>query len=336
MPPPLSIAIACKNNGKTLPAVLAAVRPLVEATGGEVVAVDSGSTDDTLDLLHAAGARVVRSEWLGHVRTKQKALDEARGPWVLCLDSDEPPTAALQTSILEALGRDDPGVAGYRVNRKIWYRGRPLQHAWQPEWRLRLVRKDRCFWTGEDPHDRLEARGGGNVLDLAGDLRHDSFETFADHLAKQVALSRIAARKVAAGGAVVRHEQRVADEGRRSSLAAQDDRLARRRVARRVPELQIERTDGEMIAFANLRQRSVFAEVIPGFAHGADHVGGNRRPTLFRKRDDFMIGVVERRADEVVHRGVHDDEILFARALHILDARDEDAGVAGNEPARLH
>lgn len=210
--PALSIAIVCKNNAATLPAVLAAVRPLVEATLGEIVAVDSGSTDGTIEMIEAAGGRVVRSEWLGHVRTKQKALDEARGPWVLCLDSDEPPTPELVASIQREL-ENPRAYAGYRVNRKIWYRGRPLQHAWQPEWRLRLVHKERAFWTGEDPHDRLEAiprpplpRDGNRyslqpwVLDLVGDLRHDSFETFADHLAKQVALSRIAARSALAAG----------------------------------------------------------------------------------------------------------------------------------------
>lgn len=200
----LSIAIACKNNATTLPAVLAAVRPLLDATdgvGGELVAVDSGSTDGTIELIEAAGGRVVRSEWLGHVKTKQKALDEAHGPWVLCLDSDEPPTPELVASILKALEHADDH-AGFRMNRKVWYRGRPLEHAWQPEPRLRLVRKGRCFWTGEDPHDRLEPIPGerGAIGDLAGDLRHDSFETFADHLAKQVALSRIAARSAHAAG----------------------------------------------------------------------------------------------------------------------------------------
>jgi glycosyltransferase involved in cell wall biosynthesis len=196
--PPLSIATVCRNNVKTMGAVLEAVKPLVEATRGEIVAVDSGSTDGTIELLEAAGARVVRSEWLGHVKTKQKALDEAAGPWVLCLDSDEPPTPGLIASILKEL--EAPRAGAYRMIRKVWYRGEPLRYAWQPEWRLRLVKKGSAAWAGEDPHDRLEAEAGVVVMDLAGDLRHDSFETFADHLAKQVALSRIAARSAYAAG----------------------------------------------------------------------------------------------------------------------------------------
>lgn len=220
----LSIAIVCKNNERTLPAVLAAVRPLVDGSRGvtgEIVAVDSGSTDGTLTLLAEAGARVVHSEWLGHVKTKQLALDAASkglevwgGGWVFCLDSDEPPTPTLQDAVIGAVLRDDAGMWGYRMIRKVWYRGRPLEHAWQPEWRLRLVRAGRCRWTGEDPHDRMETipggaalqsgvggnHGGPHIGDVGGDLRHDSFESFADHLAKQVALSRIAARSAYAGG----------------------------------------------------------------------------------------------------------------------------------------
>ena len=45
-------------------------------------------------------------------------------------------------------GEDAPGVAGYRVNRKTFYKGRPLNYAWQPEWRLRLVRRGAAAWAG--------------------------------------------------------------------------------------------------------------------------------------------------------------------------------------------
>jgi hypothetical protein len=89
------------------------------------------------------------------------------------------------------------------VNRKIYYRGRYLEHAWQPEWRLRLVRKDCCAWTGADPHDRIDLKPdarAARVVDLPGTLRHDSFETFAEHLAKQVVHSRTSAASLHALG----------------------------------------------------------------------------------------------------------------------------------------
>lgn len=189
---PLSVSICCRNNGATIERTLASVAPLA----GEIVAVDSGSTDATLEILARFSASVTRTEWRGFVATKQYALELCTQPWVLCLDSDESLEPALAESLKSLIERNDPGIAAARVNRKIWYRGKPLNHAWQPERRLRLVRKGGARWGGFDPHDKLEVAPGapGRTVDLAGDLRHDSFATFVEHLAKQVNHSKTAAR----------------------------------------------------------------------------------------------------------------------------------------------
>jgi glycosyltransferase involved in cell wall biosynthesis len=190
-PAPLSVAIICKNNERSLPRTLGSV-------GGwpaEIVAIDSGSTDGTIPLLEAAGARVVHQDWLGHVRQKQVALDACAQPWILSLDSDESVEPGLRDAILDAVARDDPTVAGYEVNRKVHYAGRFLDHAWQPEWRLRLVRAGRTRWAGYDPHDRLEPVDPAHRVDrLPGVLRHDSIESIAAFLAKQAQHADIAAR----------------------------------------------------------------------------------------------------------------------------------------------
>lgn len=199
---PLSIATVCRNNRDTMSRVLASV----EGLAGEIVAVDSGSTDGTLELLASAGARVIETEWRGHIATKQMALEACGRPWVLHLDSDEPIEADLAASIRRFVEADGDGAAGARVNRKIWYRGRFLEHAWQPEWRLRLVRREdiaagRAKWGGMDPHDQLMlAPSARRVADLAGTLRHESFTSFAEHLGKQIALSRIAAESMRRAG----------------------------------------------------------------------------------------------------------------------------------------
>lgn len=204
MPPTLSIAIVCRNNEQTLARTLDSVRDLVRdfgGNGGGVVAVDSGSTDGTVALLESHGARVVRSEWLGHVRTKQLALEACSGDWVLSLDSDESPEPDLLASIRTALTRNDPAVAAYELNRKVYYRGVPLNHAWQPEWRLRLVRRGTCAWRGHDPHDVLAPIDpGARVQRLAGTLRHDSITTFAEFFAKQASHSRTMAASLHAAG----------------------------------------------------------------------------------------------------------------------------------------
>lgn len=196
--PPVSISIVCKNSKGTLGRVLEAVRPIVAGEGpeaGEIIAVDSGSKDGTIELLEKHGARVIASSWLGYIKTKQLALDSCTKPWILCLDSDEPPEPDLVRAIVEALKNDDPRISGYRVNRKLFFAGRFLDHCWQPERRLRLVRRGFAKWAGVEPHDRLDLLpGAGDERDLPGTLRHDSFSSFSQHLERQAVYARVAAQ----------------------------------------------------------------------------------------------------------------------------------------------
>lgn len=206
---PLSVAIVCKNNESTIARTLESVRPLA----AEIVAVDSGSTDRTIEILECFGARVIRSPWLGFVATKQKALEACTQPWVLALDSDESLLPELAREVSRVLGSPNDGIDGYWMNRKVYYDDRPLNFAWQPEWRLRLVRRERAYWTGLDPHDRMELRekvgetpganaGGqrGRTEQLRGDMRHDSIASFAEFLAKQASHARIMAASMKAEG----------------------------------------------------------------------------------------------------------------------------------------
>lgn len=196
MPLPLSVAIVCKNNASTIGRTLDSIKSLA----AEIVAVDSGSTDDTIPMLERAGARVIPSVWLGHVKTKQLALEACAQPWILCLDSDESVEPELARQITRVLAPDATGetssVGGYELNRKIFYAGKFLNHTYQPEWRLRLVRKDAAAWGGLDPHDKLSLINTGQVQRLRGDLRHDSWTTIADHLSKQVGHARVSAESL--------------------------------------------------------------------------------------------------------------------------------------------
>lgn len=192
----LSVAIVCRDNEPTIGRTLDSVRGLA----GEIVAVDSGSRDGTIALLERAGARVIRSEWKGYVATKQMALDACTGNWVLCLDSDESVEPDLADSIRAATDGAPGAHRGYLVNRKVYYRDRPLNFAWQPEPRLRLARRGEARWAGLDPHDHLALTSAGTPGRLAGTLRHDSIGTFADFLAKQIGHGRTMAASLHASG----------------------------------------------------------------------------------------------------------------------------------------
>jgi glycosyltransferase involved in cell wall biosynthesis len=198
-PLPLSVSIVCKDNAETIGRTLASVRDLAR----EIVALDSGSTDDTIAILEDHGVRVVHQPWLGFVKQKQRALEHCAQAWVLHLDSDESVTPALARAIREVLTRDDPAVGGYEINRRVWWGDKELRHAWQPEWRLRLVRRASAKWGGYDPHDAMELTDPSlrtERLAREAVMRHDSIATFTDFLAKQARHARVGAESYRAMG----------------------------------------------------------------------------------------------------------------------------------------
>ena len=200
-PKPLSVAIICKNNVDTIGRTLESVRGL----GLEIVAVDSGSTDGTLELLAQHGARIIEIEWMGYVETVQFAYEQCEQPWVLPLDSDESLEPELRASIealdLQAEPTNAREPSGYRVNRKVFYQGRYFEHTWQPEWRMRLVRKERFRWHGMNPHyDLRPIDPAETVEDLTGDLRHEAFATFGQMLGKQLSHAQVMARSMHQAG----------------------------------------------------------------------------------------------------------------------------------------
>jgi len=194
-PLPLSVAIITKNEADNLPRLLDSLQPLHAA---EIVIIDSGSTDDTVAIAKSYGARVIETDWPGHVVQKNRALDACEQPWILSLDADEPISEELANSLQALFAAGDPDKDGYEISRRTWYLGDWLRHTWYPEWRLRLVRKGKARWEGYDPHDRLEVKGSTGRLN--GDIHHYSYKDIEDHFRRSIAYSRIGARELAARG----------------------------------------------------------------------------------------------------------------------------------------
>jgi glycosyltransferase involved in cell wall biosynthesis len=162
------------------------------AFADECVVLDSGSTDDTVARARALGARVIQTDWPGHVAQKNRALAEARGDWILALDADERVTDTLRMSIVAALRA--PAADGFRVARRNHWLGHRLAHgSWYPDRRIRLARREHARWGGDDPHDVLIV--AGTVRDLDGDLDHHPYRSLAEHLATIDRYSTIAARR---------------------------------------------------------------------------------------------------------------------------------------------
>ena len=184
---PISISIVSFNEETNLRRCLNSAAALAE----EIVVVDSGSTDKTLDVAREFGAKIQHQKWLGHRDQKAVALGLCTQPWVLVLDCDEELSPELRAEIV---GFFESGDAerhdGAWMNRLTWFLGRWIRHGdWYPDAKLRLLRRDRARSAGSPEHDKFELTGSLPTRKLAGDLLHYSFRDVSHYLTKQVQFS---------------------------------------------------------------------------------------------------------------------------------------------------
>jgi glycosyltransferase involved in cell wall biosynthesis len=163
----------------------------------EVVVVDSGSTDGTIELATRRGARVIAKEWLGFGPQKQFAVESASHDWVLCLDADESLSEELRESIIAELKA--PRGLVYAMPRCNRFLGRWLRHGeGYPDWSLRLFHRKHAHWGSEPVHEKVTT--ALPVLRLRGDLLHDSAETLEKYLDKQNRYTSLQAELLRAAG----------------------------------------------------------------------------------------------------------------------------------------
>jgi len=189
---PLSVAIIAKDAAAQLPSCLAST-----AFADEVVLVDSGSSDGTVELAARLGARVVQKEWLGYGAQKQFAVDAASYDWVLCVDADERVSPELCESILAELKA--PRGFVYAMPRRNRFLGRWLKHGeGYPDWSARLFHRAHARWGSESVHEKVIS--DDPLLRLSGDLLHDSAETLERYLEKQNRYTSLQAESMHAAG----------------------------------------------------------------------------------------------------------------------------------------
>ncbi|HQP66298.1 MAG TPA: glycosyltransferase family 2 protein [Quisquiliibacterium sp.] len=213
--PRLSVTIITKNEAHRIERCLRSV-----AFADEIVVVDSGSTDATVDIARRLGARVLVTDWPGFGVQKNRALDLARGDWVLSLDADEVVGDDLRAEIVRVVGTGgDTGTAaaidatasdrvtaittggpdGYWITRSSSFCGQTIRHGdWRNDRVLRLFRRCRARFTEDAVHERVECPGP--QARLGGVLLHDSVDSLEDAVEKTERYARLGAERLRAGG----------------------------------------------------------------------------------------------------------------------------------------
>jgi glycosyltransferase involved in cell wall biosynthesis len=191
----LSLTIITKNEE-------ACIRRCIESVpfADEVIVVDSGSTDRTVEICRVLGARVVvTDDYPGNGPQKNRALDLATGDWILSLDADEWLTPELQEEIPRLIETAPAALAGYRIRRRSSFCGRFMHHSgWWPDWIVRLARRGKGRFNAELVHDRMLV--DGKVGDARGVLMHEAFVELEEVLSKMNRYSSAGAQMLAERG----------------------------------------------------------------------------------------------------------------------------------------
>ena len=183
----LSITIITKNEAANIRACLESV-----AWADEIVVVDSGSIDATVDICKEFGARVYMHDWPGFGAQKNRALGYVTNDWVFSIDADERVTPELRAEI-EASITEPSGHTAFRMPRLSSFCGKFIRHSgWYPDYVQRLFRRGSATFTDDLVHERLVA--SGSVGTLSFHLIHETFHDLESLLSKVNRYSTAGAR----------------------------------------------------------------------------------------------------------------------------------------------
>ena len=164
----------------------------------EILVLDSGSNDRTVEIATKLGARVVEASWHGYAAQKNIASELAAHDWILALDADESLSEALEAEIWH-IKKAGPKFNGYTVPRLAQYLGRWILHSgWYPDRKVRLFDRRKSKWVGQFVHESVTV--DGPVGHLKSNLLHFTCDSLSQHLRTMDRYTTLAAQEIVAQG----------------------------------------------------------------------------------------------------------------------------------------
>lgn len=193
MPPILSVAVITFNEENHIRRTLESVK-----WADEIVIVDSGSTDRTVEISREYTDKIIQHDWLGFAAQKNLAIDKTTGDWVLSLDADEPVEPSLATEIRTIISSPDVH-AGYFIPRKTFFLGKQIRHGgWYPDYNLRLFQKGKGRFEDRAVHESVKVRGTTGKTKHA--ILHYAYTDLASYLSSIDKYSTLAVQVMAGNG----------------------------------------------------------------------------------------------------------------------------------------
>lgn len=189
----ISATIITLNEDRNLPRAIESLR-----CADEILVVDSGSNDRTVEIAGKLGARVVESGWPGYANQKNFAADQASYDWILSLDADESLSESLEAEIWR-LKKKGPQSDAYTMPRLAQYLGKWIHHSgWYPDRKVRLYDRRKARWEGAYVHESVKV--DGRVGHLESNLLHFTCDSLSEHLKRMDSYTTLAAEQLLATG----------------------------------------------------------------------------------------------------------------------------------------
>ncbi len=172
--PGLSVILIAQNEEKNLRACLESV-----TWADEIIVVDGGSTDATVEIAREFTEHVYVNLWPGFAAQKQFALDQASREWVLSIDADERIPPELRDEILKALSAGSDKFSGYEIPRLSTFLGKFIYHSgWYPGYQLRLFQREKTRLSDVHVHEGFVV--DGEIGRLTHHMLHFTHQSLAE------------------------------------------------------------------------------------------------------------------------------------------------------------
>ncbi|RXK80943.1 glycosyltransferase family 2 protein [Filimonas effusa] len=188
----VSVVIICKNSAQTIGKAVKSCQPLTD----DIIVVDSGSTDGTLNIVRSHNAVLIETPWLGYGDTKNLGNKQAKYDWILSLDSDE----YIDNTLIESLKQtdlSDPTVI-YTIKRISYLGDKAVKHG---EWGRGVIRRvfnsRKACWDNSPVHEEIRCEGETREIQLKGAIHHFTSPDIHTYRSKLDRYARLSAEKYA-------------------------------------------------------------------------------------------------------------------------------------------
>lgn len=186
----LSVILITKNEADRVENCLRSVASVAD----EIIVLDSGSTDETVEICQRFTDNVTVTDWPGFGKQKQRALDKATGDWVLSIDADEALDSDMQNALVALLKQETIDKTAYRLPWGVTLYGKTLKYGRSARSVLRLFKREGARYTLDEVHETVVPASGEKGV-MPGFLLHYTHRDYGHGLDKAAQYAWLGAQK---------------------------------------------------------------------------------------------------------------------------------------------